>query len=179
MNHAMIDIEAMGKDNVHKIPLMNIGVAIFDENGLVSSGIDIYVKQETLPRWATPEPETQEWWRQQKSWPLLQKRILADGTSCKKALKKMMNFITENNCEGVWFNGPLYDAVCLEAYMKWYAIKGWEYHQVRDFRTVRKQYSEILKKYPRGDTAHLGMDDAISQCSQLWFISQHTGHKWV
>lgn len=169
-NHAMIDVEALRLNQPWKAPLMEIGVVIFD--GYTSKEVDslrLLINQNNLPDWAEPEPDTVKWWQEQEYWPELRVALREHGKWPGHALQSMCNFLEKHEVKVVWFAGPQYDQVMLEAYLDHYRIpRPWQFNDVRDLRTIRKQWSEDADRVRSVRTGHHNaVEDCRSQVAVL------------
>ena len=74
----------------------------------------------------------------------------------------------------MWFAGPTYDQVMLEAYYDAYGIpRPWKYNYTRDFRTIRKQYPRIYDSVLKNRTGeHDALCDAFFQVEVLAEIAE-------
>lgn len=181
MNHAMIDVEALRLKKPWRAPLLEIGVVIFDDIGNVLQTKRILVKKEGLPRWASVEKETLEFWREQPYFKELQRDIMRNGVESREAVTQLKDFLQHHKVGAFWFAGPQYDQVMLEAYYSDFAIDpAWRYNDTRDLRTIRKQHPAIydpLVKNRKG--THQAVEDCLFQVSILREISKATDHRWL
>lgn len=184
MNHAMIDVEALRLKQPWKAPLMEVGLVVFTDCGDIVAEISYAIEPKLLPHWAESDPDTVAWWNapeQAEPWAILQARIRDDGVMPQVALHGLQEFMTRHNVGVVWFAGPTYDQVMLEAYYDHYEIpRPWAYNATRDFRTIRKQFPGIWDKL---NDERTGRHDAISDCefqvSVLREISDNHGVIWL
>lgn len=179
MNHAMIDVEALRLNKPFRAPLMEVGVVAFNDKGEVIETLRILVKKDGLPRWASIEKTTLDWWREQDCWHSLQRDIMRLGISAEQAMHDMNAFLHKHNVGPVWFAGPQYDQVMLEAYLADFGIPYyWRYNDTRDFRTIRKQYPDEYQSVPvRGN--HQAVEDCLFQVKVLRAIYVSTGRAWL
>lgn len=180
MNHLMVDLEALRLTKLHKTPLMNIGAVVFDERGKMGEMLDVYIKPELLPEWTEPEKGTVDWWKVQPTWKELNASMSREGVFPEVALSRLNDIYEKNKCETIWYNGPLYDGTILDVYYDRLGYKQpWKYDSVRDLRTIRKQYKDLLDEHhKRTVTTHLALQDSIDQVSILRTITLITGHLW-
>lgn len=169
MMHAMIDVEALRLNKPWIAPLLEIGIVLFDECGKELGSKRILVLQTELPAWAEPEPETVEFWESQDYWPKLKRDIGRLGISAMAAMMEMSAYLKKYQVDAVWFAGPQYDQIILEAYLDHYAMeRPWRFNEVRDFRTIRKQYpltDDEVRKNRRGN--HEAIEDCRYQVQVL------------
>lgn len=181
MIHAMIDVEALRLKKPWKAPLMEVGVAIFTDVGEVLATKRILVTKNGMPKWASVEKSTLDFWQDQPYWVTLQRDIARVGITPGSAILLLKNFLIEQKVEAFWFAGPQYDQVMLEAYFDEFKFEPpWKYNDTRDLRTIRKQYPAIydpLIKERKG--SHQAVDDCLFQVSVLRGISKATGHRWL
>lgn len=179
MNHAMIDVEALRLNKPFRAPLMEVGVVVFNDKGEVIESLRILVKKEGLPKWASVEKTTLDWWEEQDYWHELQRDIMRLGISAEQAMHDMNAFLEKHKVGPVWFAGPQYDQVMLEAYLAEFGIPYyWRYNDARDFRTIRKQYPVEYETTPRGGV-HEAVADCLFQVSVLRAIYVSTGRAWL
>lgn len=181
MIHAMIDVEALRLKKPWKAPLMEIGIVTFDDVGTVLSTKRILVKKEGLPKWASVEKATLDFWQEQPYWRELQRDIMRVGLPAMAAIIDLKAFLQYHRVEAFWFAGPQYDQVMLEAYFDEYKIEpNWRYNDSRDLRTIRKQHPAIYDPLIKARTgSHQAVDDCLFQVSVLRGISEATGHRWL
>jgi len=174
----MIDVEALRLNKPWMAPLMEVGLVGFDETGSVTKEHQVWVKPGTHPKWATPEESTVEFWKSQSYWPKLQEQMRNKGTHCKQTLAVVHTWALD--ADVIWFAGPTYDQVMLEAYFDYYKMKRpWEFNATRDLRTIRKQHPELytaLMDKRKGH--HNALADCQFQVSVLREINRATGHTW-
>lgn len=181
MIHAMIDVEALRLKKPWRAPLLEIGVVIFDDIGNVLQTKRILVKKEGLPRWASVEPPTLAWWREQPYFRELQRDIMRLGVEARVAVTQLKDFLQHHRASAFWFAGPQYDQVMLEAYYDDFGIEtAWQYNDTRDLRTIRKQYPAIYDPLVKNRKAcHEAVEDCLFQVSILREISKATDHRWL
>lgn len=178
MNHAMIDVEALRLNKPWRAPLMEVGVVVFTPQGEVVDKLRILVKKEGLPRWASVEKTTLDWWREQDCWRELQREIMRNGVSAHQAMLEMNSMLTRHNVGPVWFAGPQYDQVMLEAYLADFGIDPhWKYNDSRDFRTIRKQWPDQYASVVNHGY-HQAVEDCLFQVEVLRQIYLTTGVSW-
>lgn len=178
MNHAMIDVEALRLNKPWRAPLMELGIVVFTPQGEVVSTVRILIKKEGLPRWASVEKTTLDWWREQPYWKELQRDIMRLGVTAQQAMLNMCEVLAKHNVGPVWFAGPQYDQVMLEAYLADFGIPyPWQYNDSRDFRTIRKQYPKEYAAVP-SSRAHEALGDCLFQVKVLREIYNSTGISW-
>lgn len=176
--NAMIDVEALRLKQPWKAPLMQIGVVIFDESGVIQSEYEINIKQNTLPSWAESEADTVKFWEEQRLYPILQEKM-RKGSFAKTAMSNLALIYKRHQCKTAWFAGPVYDQVMLEAYFDHFGISiPWGYSDCRDFRTIRKQYPDVLWDFPKNPNLHSALDDCRYQVDQLHHVSRLRGVTW-
>lgn len=176
MLQAMIDVEALRLKQPWLAPLMQVGVAIFDEKAHLVATYEFYVDQDKLPPWAKPEVATMGWWADQPFWDKLQGLMAKHGESPHNVMMKLGECLRAHKVGPVWFAGPQYDQVMLEAYYDEYGINyPWKFNDVRDFRTIRKQHPEIERTSEAG---HDAVQDAIDQVLHLFRIGEAKGLTW-
>lgn len=183
MNHAMIDVEALRLHQPWKAPLMEIGCAIFNEEGEVQASISFAIEPAYLPHWVEEDPDTRKWWEspeQAEAWGNLQARIRDDGVMTQVALTGLAEFMAKHEVQSYWFAGPTYDQVMLETYYDHYGIpRPWAYNATRDFRTIRKQFPECWEAMIKDRKGiHQAADDCEFQVSVLQEIYFQHGWEW-
>lgn len=181
MIHAMIDVEALRLKKPWKAPLLEIGVAVFTDYGEVICTKRILVTKAGMPKWASVEKSTLDFWQDQPYWTELQRDIQRVGVPASSAMLLLKNLLVDQKAEAFWFAGPQYDQVMLEAYFDEFKIDTpWKYNDTRDLRTIRKQHPEIynqLLKERKG--SHQAVADCLFQVSVLRSISKATNHRWL
>jgi hypothetical protein len=179
MNHVMIDIEALRLHQVWKAPIMQIGMVLFSQKGVVIDTKNIFIEQESMPSHFEPEINTVNWWKEQEGWDNMQESITSFGIPLAGALSIASQQINRWGNKATWFAGPTYDQVALEGAMSFCGINyPWAYNQSRDFRTIRKQYPELAAGMPENHMLHDALSDALNQVAKLEYITNKTGHLW-
>lgn len=181
MIHAMIDVEALRLNKPWKAPLMEVAAVIFDDMGNVLQSKRILVKKEGLPKWASVEKSTLDFWVAQPYWRELQRDTMRVGVRAIEAMIDLKAFLQVHQAGAFWFAGPQYDQVMLEAYYSEYGIEpAWRYNDTRDLRTIRKQHPAIYERLiNRRHGSHEALEDCLFQVSVLHDISVETGHRWL
>lgn len=178
MEHLMVDVEALRLNQPWKAPVMEIGLVRFNERGNISEETTLWVKPGTHPKWAETEQSTLEFWKAQPYWLLLQEAMMLRGGHCKHIIATVHKWASSVDC--VWFAGPTYDQVMLEAYFDYYDMeRPWKYNNTRDFRTIRKQHPDIyepLSKDRKG--LHNALMDSRFQVGVLREISAARNIEW-
>lgn len=174
--HVMIDVEALRLNRPWIAPLMQVGAVRFNQSGKEQGDFNSYIHPATLPEWATPEQSTVEFWEKEPFFPKLRQRC-DRGTNPEALLAGLANFIGDRI---VWFAGPQYDQVMLEAYYDHYGMpRPWKYNDSRDFRTIRKQYPRIYNEISDlWEACHDALQDCRFQVEVLREISNRTGKVW-
>lgn len=181
MIHAMIDVEALRLNKPWKAPLMEVAAVIFDDMGNVLQSKRILVKKEGLPKWASVEKSTLDFWVAQPYWRELQRDTMRVGVRAIEAMIDLKAFLQVHQAGAFWFAGPQYDQVMLEAYYSEFKIApAWRYNDTRDLRTIRKQHPAIYERLiNRRHGSHEALEDCLFQVSVLHDISVETGHRWL
>lgn len=178
MNHMMIDVEALRLKKPWLAPLMQVGMVVFDEKGVVKKMVEVYVDQASLPEWAVPEKQTVEFWEKQPGWPKMLEALESRSTSVFDALLQIRNLYTIFQCQSVWFAGPKYDETILDSYFDHFELDPpWRYNDSRDYRTIRKQHPDVPK--PDNPNLHFALEDAMYQVAHLRDITQKKGIVWL
>jgi len=160
----MIDIE--GLDIIPTAAILTIGAQLFDpfaEGIPDDESCSLYCRVVTdSQEGRTISDSTIEWWStqpqeaQDESFTDEGRIELGDALS---QLSKMMR-----RANHVWANGPTYDMIILEdAYRQRGMTKPWQYHKVRDCRTV---YS-LAKDLEMPTASHNALDDCWRQIALL------------
>lgn len=180
MNHLMVDIEGLRLKEPWLTPLLQVAMVVFNEEAEVQVVINNYIDQKTLPAWATPEKDTQKFWEDQGTlWIDMQEQIEKNGVPWMNCLALMDRVWDKWKCESVWFAGPTYDQVALESYYSWAKRSPcWRYNDSRDFRTIRKQFPEIMAAVENPGQLHNAVDDALYQVLRLRAVTLATGMTW-
>jgi hypothetical protein len=180
MIHAMIDVEALRLHKPWIAPLLEIGIVLFTETGVVIGRKRILINQQSLPSWASPEPETVDFWEGQVYWAELQRDIFMSGQLASDAIKAFCDYLRVHEVGAFWFAGPQYDQVMLEAYLAEYKLPNpWSHQDARDFRTIRKQYDPLYRfACERRKNLHSAVDDCLFQVNVLRSIYNITLKPW-
>jgi len=171
MEHVMIDVEALRLNQPWIAPLMQVAAVRFDEKAeILGKYFNRFIDQETLPFWALPEESTLEFWQKQPFYPTLRDSCSL-GTDPGTLLQELAGYIDGRI---VWFAGPTYDQVMLEAYYDAYGVpRPWKYNDTRDFRTIRKQHPRIYDSVLENRTGeHDALCDALFQVEVLAEIAE-------
>lgn len=179
MKHAMIDVEALRLKQPWLAPLMQVGVVLFDDRANVIDDKEWFTNRN--PGWSLPDPKTLEFWQKQESWGRMLQCRERLGKEPGIAVFEVASYLMEAGVDTVWFAGPTYDQVMLEAYFEAYGIEcPWDYNATRDFRTIRKQYPAIFSELAaKREGLHDALEDARFQVSVLAAISEQHGIEWL
>lgn len=177
MNHVMVDIEALRLNQPWKAPLMQVAAIEFNEYGIAGHSWEVFIHPSTLPAWAEPELQTVEFWENEPYWKDLQNRMSLDGVDPETMMRELTR-ATQNKV--VWFAGPQYDQIALEAYFDNYGIpRPWAYNDIRDFRTIRKQHPKIYDEVMSDRREHHNaLADCWYQLEVLREISERHNKAW-
>lgn len=179
MHHLMIDVEALRLKQPWKAPLMEVGMVVFDEEARLITVKDLFIDPFSIPPIMSPEEQTVEFWKSQPGWPEMERRVKEDGIDVTVALRLIREVYLGGECQSVWFAGPTYDQVMLESYFDFYEIETpWKYNDARDYRTIRKQYPEILGERSPNRKPHFALSDAVYQVEGLRMITEAKGVTW-
>ena len=178
MIHAMLDVEALRLAPAWQAPLMEVGVLFFDGTGYAGDGHTIWIDQKTMPAEFTPEESTVKWWEGEAYWPILKQSMESLGDPCEEAIRKLGEILKQ--ADVVWFAGPTYDQVMIEAYFDHFKMeRPWKYNNTRDFRTIRKQHDDIYKEaFAARHGHHCAIEDCHFQVSVLRKIFEKTRVAW-
>ena len=179
MKHAFLDVEAFRLKKPWMAPLCNVAAVIFDEKAEVKGSIDLYVDPDQFPEFSSAEQSTVDWWQSQPKYDDLMNRMKMLRDFPSEVMKNLSFCLEMEGVEAFWFAGPQYDQIMLEAYFDAFGMKyPWKYNQARDFRTIRKQYPEIMDTIPPNPNAHLAIEDCLYDVSRLKAISDTLGITW-
>ncbi len=178
MNHLFIDVEALRLKQPWKAPLMQVGCVVFTEQAMPVEYGSTYVAPYSIPPHFEAEPTTLEWWKGQEGWPQMV-RGRESGSHVSDVLLEVSHLYRKHDCQAVWFAGPQYDQVMLEAYYDQFGIPvPWRYNDARDFRTIRKQHPEIEYVYAEGAQLHDALADCLASVAHLRKITVQKGINW-
>ena len=169
MNHMMIDVEALRLKQPWLAPLMSLGLVVFDSRGVVMFTEEIYVDSESWPDHMQAEQGTVDFWKGQEYYPTLLKLMAEKGQSVLDVLNRIRTIYIQWRVGPVWFAGPTYDQVMLEAYYHGFNQEApWGFNKSRDFRTIRCQHPEIYQEMSTGrEGLHEALEDSLFQVSVL------------
>lgn len=178
MKHLMVDVEALRLNQPWRAPLMEIGLVLFNEVGEIAEQAQLWIRPNSLPSWAEAEESTLEFWKSQAYWVRLQENLMLRSGLCKHVIATFHGWASK--ADAVWFAGPTYDQVMLEAYMDHYQMKRpWAHSDTRDFRTIRKQHDDIYRfELNQRKGHHNALEDCRFQVGVLREISKAKGVEW-
>ncbi len=182
-NHMMIDVEALRLKQPWIAPLMSVGIVVFDPMGKVLCTEELFLNSAGCPEGFEAEPTTLDFWKGQDYFDKLLHKMEWEGKPTDEVLETIRTMYKEWDVRPVWFAGPTYDQVMLEAYYDSFGLDiPWGFSDSRDFRTIRKQHPEIysgLAETRKG--LHQAVEDSLFQVSVLRAIVEaepsHPGWK--
>ena len=170
MREMAVDLETLGKEV--GCPIITIGWAVFDYNGLYHSGQIPIGIDEQLMLGCEINGGTFAWWLTQSN-----EARSALAAQMKKelpvrhALEEFSQIWSNLGCETVWGNGPTFDMSILEDLMKKAGHPPpWKYYNIRCVRTIA-ELAKINKKQYRRGLAHDAEADAVDQAGSS--IAEH------
>lgn len=132
--HYMIDLETLGLSV--EAPILQIGAVAFDPQGRLGDTFQRDVYLEDALAYGKVEAGTLRWWMQQET---PRQRLLKGqerAVSLREALSSLRVFLPEN-LEGIWSHGAAFDLpVLARAYARLGRPTPWDFHSVRDTRTL-------------------------------------------
>lgn len=178
--HFMLDLETL--DTSPTAVVTTVGIVEFDPySDRIGEKLQLVLNdwddQQKLGR--TVSANTFKWWLQQDA--AAQAALLTKGGwSTREALKQIEALLTVEKNPIVWGNGADFDNIILGGLFESYGMKKpWSYGNNRCYRTMRTVFSEGAPKRQRLGTAHVAVDDALTQAVHLqelfaWLKSQQT-----
>ncbi|MGY5394537.1 3'-5' exonuclease [Acinetobacter sp. NigerLNRRAM0016] len=164
----MVDCETL--DIGERPVLLSIGAVVHDHEQIYSK-FHVGIDAETAKAHDfTVSQSTLAWWDRQSE----DARAAAfSGTyHIEMALKALVNFYKENECQEIWSKGSLADIRWINNALDHFDIaKPWKYSREFCFRTLLKTVPEF--EMPFEGTEHNALDDAIHQAKQFIYIRQH------
>jgi exodeoxyribonuclease VIII len=163
--HIMIDLETLGVRPDARV--LEIGACTFDPMGSgpieqFSVGLDV-----SRQPWGTVDPGTIDFWLKQPDEARLH---IAEAKKLdpRAALEEFeAAFSPWGQITGVWSHGPAFDITILQTlYARVGRAVPWNYRHVYDTRTLQLAVQAAggeAAAYPKGGTAHSGVDDAVNQ----------------
>jgi len=105
------------------------------------------------------DASTLEWWLRRDEDA---RSVLTGGDPLADALVDFRNWYREQEPDEIWANSPSFDCEQLEyAYSAVGLVEPWEYHEERDFRTLRSL--PVGGDQDQEGTEHDALDDALHQ----------------
>lgn len=156
--HAMIDTETLGINT--KAPITQIGVVIFNEDGIIDE-LDVAMNFEEAFRMGKVDASTIRWW-------------LAQGAEAKaKALTgteqplqgaiKVFEFLQKHNPQFYWAHAT-FDFPIVSSWFHSLRMKNpIDFRACRDMRTIEHFFGDQIEWEPRNGTHHSAIDDARFQ----------------
>ena len=169
MKHIMIDLETMG--NGKDAAIVAIGAVRFSRNGIDK---ELYVPvdlQSSLDAGLKMDASTVLWWMKQNK-EAREAITKEDGVALQVALELLAALIDDETT--VWCNGASFDfAILATAYRAVGEEVPWKFWNERDFRTIKKLFSDVTA--PNDETAHNALEDAKNQAEHLLDIAHAKG----
>lgn len=163
-DHIMVDIETL--DTAPSAVILSIGACVISPNRFRPQfyGELAVMDQHALGR--TTSQDTIDWWATQSNCP-------KNGTFLlKPTLIEFANWIAACTSNPIiWCKGTDFDVAILgHAYKQCELPTPWKYNAVRDFRTIKKMFSESVSTDIINTAAHNALADAEYQADQLLSI---------
>jgi len=175
MRRVMFDIETL--DTKSTAVMLSIAAVEFDDQQhqvLYHGFIDI---QSCIDKGLTISADTLLWWMNQST---AAKKIFTMATSpLEKVLKKLINRTDWKTVDECWANGSDFDfPIIANAFRACDLVVPWPYYKQRDYRTVRKLFSQsVLDELTVKPTvAHDAEADCIAQLLTLKSLSEHLSY---
>lgn len=163
----MVDCETL--DIGERPVLLSIGAVVHDHEQIYNK-FHVGIDAETAKvHGFTVSQSTLDWWDRQSE----DARAAAfSGTyHIEMALKALVNFYKDNECQEIWSKGALADIRWINNALDHFDIaKPWKYSREFCFRTLLKTLPEF--EMPFEGTEHNALDDAIHQAKQYMHIKQ-------
>jgi hypothetical protein len=161
----MIDVETL---SLHpKTVVMSVGVSIFGPGRY--PGIDGNYPLQLKPQFSKKRlvsPDTLTWWmRQSDSARESISQPESERTPVVEALKAIHQLWGDHSCNRVWGNGSHFDISIMDSLFFDFSMPiPWNYHQVRDLRTLADLCPEVPRTRPQ--FAHSAAGDSVAQA--IW-----------
>lgn len=163
----MVDCETL--DIGERPVLLSIGAVVHD-NEQIYGKFHVGIDAETAKAHGfSVSQSTLDWWDHQSE----DARVAAfSGTyHIEMALKALVNFYKENECQEIWSKGSLADIRWINNALDHFDIaKPWKFSREFCFRTLLKMAPEF--EMPFEGTEHNALDDAIHQAKQFIYIKK-------
>ena len=181
----MIDLETLGSgDRVH-VPVLQVGVAVFEvedgvasilDNGCFHIGLDGATQDPASP---PIEKDTMDWWLKQPDEVRELVFFPRATTSSQKAESLVLNMHTEIGMHirtgfavsSIWANGVADFQWLTGLFNRYNLTPPWAYNMPRDYRTVRELAHQKnggpIDPHPQIGLSHNAVDDAVWQCHML------------
>lgn len=158
----MIDLETWG--TTQGCAIRSIGAVAFDPKGS-GAGAKFYSNVDDRSCWVAGlriDPKTARWWEGQPE--EAKAALLPDRRSLSEVIHGFRKFYEQNRFEHVWCQGASFDAPILEAAARAVNMWApWQYHKVRDTRTVYNLAGLDPSTIARVGTHHNAIDDCLHQ----------------
>jgi len=155
----MIDIETLGIEPGAAI--LSVGACAFDRDGVGETLHRSVGLQHCQAAGLEIDAETLQWWLDQDDAAAVE--LITTGAPLTNVLQSLRAF-----CDGadeVWANSPKFDMAHLEAaYEAVGAEPPWDFHELRDVRTLRALPGAV--ELEQDGTEHDALDDAVHQARE-------------
>jgi len=157
--HAMIDIETLSLRACAHI--LTIAARIFDPaTGAMGDAITLRTEPDHQMG-AHIDPATVAWWARQSEAARIAAFSEDDAQSLHASLFALGRWMRSRGVSRVWCKGPSFDAAILEdAYRRCGLSCPWQFHQVRDVRTIVERAGVAVE---RSSTLHDALADVDHQ----------------
>jgi hypothetical protein len=169
MSNLMIDIETIGV--APDATVLTIAAQSFDPlgNGHYDQYFYARISLESQEN-RSIDNGTLEWWAQQPAAARDEAFAEHDRVPLDQALDSLGKLIWHSDL--LWCQGPTFDCTILEhAYKSYGKPLPWQYHRVRDSRTVFSLWPDL----PRPPTSHHALEDCRRQIDLLQQTLKHLG----
>lgn len=161
--HIMVDLETW--DTTSTAVILSIGAVVIGAPDQECP--QFYVEVDPRTQYMrTKSIDTMNWWEQQGNCPCNGTTSLVD------ALFKFREYLTKITARPIiWCKGTDFDtAILAHAYRQQGVDAPWRYNDVRDFRTIKKMFSESLVVTAPNLNPHNALADAVHQAKELQFL---------
>ena len=167
MAHLMIDIETIAVEP--NATILTIAGQSFDPFGTGYHPQYYYARIDFESQEARAiNQNTLDWWATQAADVREEAFNELDRIPLDKALDEIGKLIWKSN--RMWCQGPAFDATILEnAYKSYGKALPWQYHKVRDSRTVFSLWPDL----PKPPTSHNALEDCRRQIGMLQSTLKH------
>lgn len=163
--HFMVDLETL--DTIPSAVILSIGACVIPVHMDPADGDVFYAEVHVDSQYMrTKSLQTIEWWKQQSNCP---DRGTTSLTDALRSFREYLLRITKRPI--IWCKGTDFDtAILAHAYRQQGVDAPWRYNDVRDFRTIKKMFSESLVVTAPNLNPHNALADAVHQAKELQLL---------